>query len=124
MMKQDELSADHPLRVVRRSKVGPVFESSDHSERRRSPRFPVQVEVTCRCLNDQFHRLGEPIDATALNISASGIQFVSQQQAPASKVLLTFMDGGGTPIEKMVEIVRRGKHGKHHVCAGTFMQPE
>ena len=121
MLKPDELSADQLLRIVRRSMVDPTL---DHSEHRRSPRFSVQVAVACRCLNDQFQPLGESIDATALNISASGIQFVNQQQAHTSKVLLTFRDEGGTPIEMMVEIVRRGKHGKHHVTAGRFMQPE
>lgn len=124
MLKPDEMSADHLLRIVARSIADPVFESSDHSERRGAPRISFQVAVVCRCLNDQLRPLGEPIDATALNISASGIQFVSQQPAHTSNVLLTFKDEGGTPIEKMVEIIRRGKHGKHHVIAGTFMQPE
>ena len=46
-------------------------------ERRTSPRYPAPLSLTAQPVNEELAKTGEPLQATAIGLSASGLHFMS-----------------------------------------------
>jgi len=115
------VSAQFIVDLMAISAVKPTVE---FHEKRKTPRFSLQVPVVCRALNTQREPTGTVFRGITLNISASGLMLATKAKVFMDSVpflQLQFTAENDKGICKLLKVLRYAEHDSRQAIAGKFI---
>lgn len=90
-------------------------------ERRTSPRYPAPLTLTALPVNEELAKTGEPLQATAIDFSASGLRFLSIAPLLSDWAVIS-MNSADRQVCIFAKRVRLSRDGTDYEIAVQFIR--